>query len=72
MRSMESPTEQRGRYTVQWTSQSTLKKVEIIDTATGRRSIGTHWASWDTAYRLALVQMLHPRQAVDVSGRSAD
>ena len=48
----------RGRYRIAWTSQSAVKKVEIVDADSGRRSVGTDWASWDAAYHRALAQIM--------------
>jgi hypothetical protein len=35
-----------------------VKRVEISNSATGTRVIGTDWASWDNAYQQALAQLL--------------
>ena len=51
-------TANRGRYRVSWTRDSAVKKVEIVDSQSGRRIVGSDWASWDAAYRQALFQLL--------------
>ena len=56
-RMVPETTTPRGRYQVSWTSQSALKRVDIRDKETGRVVSGSHWASWDAAYRQALVRM---------------
>jgi len=49
---------ERERYRVSWTRQSAVKRVEVVDATTGRRGVGTDWASWDAAYNQALVRLI--------------
>ena len=47
-----------GPYRVTWSVFSAVKRVEISNSATGTRVIGTDWVSWDNAYQQALAQLL--------------
>lgn len=48
-------------YRVAWTSRGAVRRVEIIDTTTGERTVGTDWSSWDHAYQQALSQVFPVR-----------
>ncbi len=54
-------THNKGLFQVSWSTGGTIKRVEIISRDTGRRTVGTDWANWDTAYQQALHQMFLPR-----------
>lgn len=47
------------RFRIEWTSQSAIKRVAITDLDSGRRYVGSDWASWDIAYREAVQKALH-------------
>lgn len=51
-------TQSDGPYQVTWSASGAIKRVEISNSATGTRVIGTDWASWDDAYQQALGQLL--------------
>ncbi len=54
-------TKTKGQFQVSWSTGGTIKRVEIVSRDTGRRTVGTDWANWDTAYQQALHQMFRPR-----------
>lgn len=47
-----------GPFRVTWTTGSAIKRVEISNSATGERAVGSDWADWDAAYQQALGQLL--------------
>ena len=56
-----TPPSTKDRYRVSWTPHGAAKQVVITQVETGRRFVGSDWASWDTAYQEALQQALARR-----------
>jgi len=54
-------TKDGGHFYVTWTPDSAIKRIEITNSETGVRTVGSDWASWDIAYQQALHQMFSPR-----------
>lgn len=56
-----TPPATKDRYRVAWTPHGAIKQVTITQVGTGRRFVGSDWASWDTAYQEALQQAVARR-----------